>query len=125
MNPLTIAKLDAALPFLRFLFWCDPHVSTVKQLCGLALSDNAFASRFTRTTLPTPRVYLNESRLVRLHAVLQAPIDLPTAARRMKYSSQNALGPFVRSMTGQTATAWRITEVLHVVGWRGRYAVFV
>lgn len=103
-----------ALPFLRFLLTCDTHVSTVKQLRGLALSENGFASRFTRATLPTPRVYLNESRLLRLHAVLQLPIDLNEAARRMKCSSQNALGRFVRIMTGQTATTWRLTPTAHV-----------
>jgi AraC-like DNA-binding protein len=114
-----LARLATDLPgasascvaFLEMLFTAPTTVNTVRALAELLhIRPNAFATRFHRADLPSPRLYLASARLTRAAHLFESPgLSIANVANALDYSSPQSLGRSIQSTLTMTATAFRHT----------------
>jgi AraC-like DNA-binding protein len=114
-----LIRLNADVPtatagYLAFLDRLFNGPSTITNVAALAdalhTRPNAFATRFYRARLPSPRRYLNAARLTRVAHLLENPdLTLSEVANALDFSSPQALGRSITLNLTMTPTAFRHT----------------
>jgi AraC-like DNA-binding protein len=99
----------SCLAFLDTLFNAPTTVTTVKALATLLhIRPNAFATRFYRAHLPSPRLYLASARLTRAARLFENPgLTISDVANALDYSSPQSLGRTVHATLAMTPSAFR------------------
>lgn len=100
---------EATVTFFTTLFTIPTSVTTVRALCAvLHTRANAFATRFHRLGLPSPRRYLTAARLTRAAHLFENPgLSIANVANALDYSSPQSLGRTIRTTLAMTPTAFR------------------
>lgn len=96
--------------FFDTLVRVAPKVTTLKVLASVALQAHAstLMSRFFRASLPSPKRYLAEIRLVYAAALLDSPgASIADVAYRLDYSSPQSFGRHIRAIAGVPASEFR------------------
>lgn len=88
--------------FFDTLVRMAPKVTTVKVLASaLQAHASTLMSRFFRASLPSPKQYLAEIRLVYAAALLDSPgASIADVAYRLDYSSPQSFGRHIRTIAG-------------------------
>jgi AraC-like DNA-binding protein len=97
------------LVFLDLLFNGPPTLTTVAAMCDvLHTKPNAFASRFNRAKLPSPRRYLTTARLTRAAHLFETPtLTIADVANALDFSSPQALSRSIQANMDMSATVFR------------------
>jgi AraC-like DNA-binding protein len=97
--------------FLELLFAGPTTLTSVNALArALDTQPNAFATRFYRARLPSPRLYLTNARLTRAAHLLESPgLTLTTVAHSLDFSSPQSLGRSIQTTLTMTPTTFRHT----------------
>jgi AraC-like DNA-binding protein len=105
------APADCRRLFLT-LFSVHEPIARVDQLAQLlAVLPSTLISRFARSVLPSPKVYLSWARLVRAAALLEERgTSVSAVATALDYSSPQAFSRHVELQTGLTVSAFRRTH---------------
>lgn len=95
--------------FFDTLVRVAPKVTTVKVLASaLQAHASTLMSRFFRASLPSPKRYLAEIRLVYAAALLDSPgASIADVAYRLDYSSPQSFGRHIRTIAGVPASEFR------------------
>lgn len=95
--------------FFDTLVRLAPNVSTVKILASaLHTHASTLMSRFFRASLPSPKRYLAETRLLYAAALLDSPTaSIAEVAYRLEYSSPQSFGRHIRTIVGVPASEFR------------------
>jgi AraC-like DNA-binding protein len=95
--------------FFHELFHCAAHMRTVRELSQrLGVVPSTLMSRFFRSRLPPPKMYLSMARLVCAARVFENPgLSIAVVANELDYSSPQAFGRHVRALLDITATDFR------------------
>lgn len=95
--------------FFETLIRLAPTVTTVKGLASaLQAHASTLMSRFFRASLPSPKLYLAEARLVYAVALLDGPgTSIADVANRLDYSSPQSFGRHIRTITGLSGSEFR------------------
>ena len=95
--------------FFEALFGAPTAVTTVRQLTGtLGVVPSTLMSRFLRSGLPSPKLYLAMARLARAARLFENPgLSVANVATHLDYSSPQSFGRHVRTLLGMTAVAFR------------------
>jgi AraC-like DNA-binding protein len=114
-----VARLAADLPgastscvaFFNTLFTAPTTVTSVRLLAEyLHILPNAFATRFHRAGLPSPRHYLISARLTRAAHLFESPgLTIANVANALDYSSPQSLGRSINATLTMTPTTFRHT----------------
>jgi AraC-like DNA-binding protein len=101
----------SCLTFFDTLFTAPTTVTTVQSLAErLHILPNAFASRFHRAHLPSPRHYLASARLTRAAHLFESPgLTIANVANALYYSSPQSLGRSISATLTMTPTTFRHT----------------
>jgi len=85
--------------FFEVLFNSRPHVTTARHLARyLYVNPLTLMSRFYRVRLPSPKLYIDQSRLVYAAQALEnSGLSINAMARQLEYSSAQAFSRHVRS----------------------------
>jgi AraC-like DNA-binding protein len=112
-----LARLTADIPdapagclaFFDLLFAGPTSLTTVRGVAdSLHTNANAFATRFYRARLPSPRHYLNSARLTRAaHLLENTGLTIANVANALDFSSPQSLGRSIRATLTLTPTAFR------------------
>lgn len=95
--------------FFEVLLTARPQISTVRQLArSLYIHPTTLMSRFYRAELPSPKSYIDWSRLMRAaHFLENEGLSITAMTRQLDYSSAQAFGRHVRHMCGLSAAEFR------------------
>lgn len=95
--------------FFEVLLSARPPVSTVRQLArALYIHPTTLMSRFYRAKLPSPKSYIDMSRLMRAaHLLENKGVSIAAMTRQLDYSSAQAFGRHVKHVSGLTAAEFR------------------
>jgi AraC-like DNA-binding protein len=95
--------------FFEVVVRSAPDVRTVGQLSAvLEAVPSSLMSRFHRTQLPSPKVYLAHARLLHAaHLFNGGGLSISDVAHRLDYSSPQSFGRHLRALLGMTAGEFR------------------
>ena len=106
---LADAQADCRQFFSRVLFTHRPHVTSVRQIGRyLSVLPGTLMSRFYRAGLPSPKQYIDISRLVRAARLLEnVGLSISAVARQLDYSSPQAFSRHIRCLCLMSAVEFR------------------
>lgn len=107
--PLLTDASSSCRAFFEATIHFAPSTGTVRELAGhLGVSPSTLMSRFFRATLPSPKRYLAEIRLLYAASLLATPgLSITDVAYRLEYSSPQSFGRHLRTRVGVAAAEFR------------------
>jgi AraC-like DNA-binding protein len=95
--------------FFEALFTAPPRIATVRALSReFGVLPSTLMSRFYRTGLPAPKLYLATARLIRAARLFENPgFSIANVANHLDYSSPQSFGRHVRALLQMTAGEFR------------------